>query len=69
MSNPYYPPGHPTGTGDCDVEIECDVCGHVWLVPGIVEYDTNAAYPVDESAPCPKCAEGKPDAEEDVDDE
>ena len=67
-----YPPGHPSGNGRCDVEIECEACKHIYLVPGIVEYDTNAAYPDDDAdLTCPKCGhvDGEPDPEDDDDQE
>lgn len=71
MTLSNYPPGHPSGNGRCDVEIECEACKHIYLVPGTVEYDTNAAYPDDDAdLTCPKCGhvDGEPTPSEDDDD-
>lgn len=62
MSNPYYPPGHPSGIHGCEVTIICEVCGHSFDVPGTYDAAVNYAEPTDSQIECPECGhiDGEP---------
>lgn len=69
MSNPYYPPGHPTGRHAVEVDITCEACGHRYDVLG--DYDEAVNYTDIDDAECPKCGhiDGDPVADEEEGDD